>query len=174
MLIDRHPGVQLYKQAYTLTRHMPPENQCRIALRFIETTNRSVYANPLPGINEIAVILPGDGDTPTDSQDIILFQKWWFLSKNSRLSSSLSLIALCASFSNWAVWMALSYFLCCVRRWEGTTKQEICLLGTILLLSSSYLPLTFGFQPSFSCWQTLLRVCLWILGYHRAEASCSA
>ena len=74
MLIDRHPGVQLYKQAYTLTRHMPPENQCRIALRFTETTNRSVYANPLPGVNEIAVILPGDGDTPTDSQDIILFR----------------------------------------------------------------------------------------------------
>ena len=53
---------------------MPPENQCKIALRFTKTTNRSVYANPLPGVNKIAIILPGDVDTPTDSQDIILFR----------------------------------------------------------------------------------------------------
>ena len=75
MLEDLHPGVRLYKQAYTLTRNMSPEDQCRIALRFQENTDRRRYQNPLPSANEIAVILPGDGDTPTDCQDIILFRK---------------------------------------------------------------------------------------------------
>jgi hypothetical protein len=75
MLEVLHPGVRLYKQAYTLTRNMPPEDQCRIALRFQENIDRRRYDDPLPSANEIAIILPGDGDTPTDCQDIILFRK---------------------------------------------------------------------------------------------------
>ena len=76
MLENQHPGVQLYKQAYTLTRDMPPEDQCRIALRFQENTDRRRYQDPLPTVREIAVILSGDGDTPTNCQDIILFRKY--------------------------------------------------------------------------------------------------
>ena len=75
MLENVHPGVQLYKQAYDLTRNMPPDVQCRIALRFNENTDRNRYADPLPSTREISVILPGDGDTPSDCQDIILFRK---------------------------------------------------------------------------------------------------
>jgi len=75
MLEDLHPGVELYKQAHNLTRDMPPEQQCRIALRFQENTDRRRYEGPQPAVREIAVILPGDGDTPTDCQDIILFRK---------------------------------------------------------------------------------------------------
>jgi hypothetical protein len=75
MLEELHPGVRLYKQAYTLTRNMPPEDQCRIALRFQENTDRRRYEDPQPSVNEIAIILPGNGDTPTDCQDIILFRK---------------------------------------------------------------------------------------------------
>jgi hypothetical protein len=37
-LYNHHPGVQLYKQALELTSHLPPENQCKIALRFDERT----------------------------------------------------------------------------------------------------------------------------------------
>jgi hypothetical protein len=34
MLHRCHPAVQMYKQAHELTRNMPPEQQCKIALRF--------------------------------------------------------------------------------------------------------------------------------------------
>jgi hypothetical protein len=34
MLYHRHPSVQDYKQAYELTRNLPAEENCRIALRF--------------------------------------------------------------------------------------------------------------------------------------------
>ena len=75
MLENLHPSVQLYKQAYILTHNMPSEVQCRIALHFQENTNRYYYNDPLPSAREIAVILPGDRDTPSDCQDIILFRK---------------------------------------------------------------------------------------------------
>ena len=75
MLETRHPGIRLYKQAHELTHDMPPEDQCRIALRFQENADRRRYNDPLPTVREIAVILPGDGDTPSDCQDIILFRK---------------------------------------------------------------------------------------------------
>ena len=75
MLYRVHSGVQLYKQAYELTRTMPPEQQCRIALRFQQNTDRRRYQNPDPSVREIAVILPGDGDTPAGAQDIILYRR---------------------------------------------------------------------------------------------------
>ena len=75
MLEDLHLGVQLYRQAYALTHNMPLEEQCRIALHFQENTDRCHYQDPQPSVNEIAVILPGDGDTPSNCQDIILFKK---------------------------------------------------------------------------------------------------
>jgi hypothetical protein len=62
MLEDKHPGVRLYRQARDLTRNMSPEEQCRIALRFQQNTDPNRYNNPQPSVNEIAVILPGDGD----------------------------------------------------------------------------------------------------------------
>jgi hypothetical protein len=43
---------------------MPPEQQCRIALCFQENNDRHHYQAPDPFIREIAIILPGDGDTP--------------------------------------------------------------------------------------------------------------
>jgi hypothetical protein len=70
MLYRRHPGVQLYQQAHELTRNLNPEDQCNIALRFDSDTDRRRYN--LPTASEIAVILPGDGDQPTDTRDIIL------------------------------------------------------------------------------------------------------
>ena len=73
MLYRRHPGVQLYKQAYELTRNMGPDQQCKIALRFDGRTDPRRYNLPTETSNEIAVILPGDGDQPTDGvRDIIL------------------------------------------------------------------------------------------------------
>ena len=72
MLYRLHPSVQHYKQAYLLTRDMPPDQQCQIALRFQANSDRRRYQNPDDSVSEIAVILPGDGDTPADCQDIIL------------------------------------------------------------------------------------------------------
>ena len=75
-LYRHHPGVAMYKQAYELTRNMPAENQCKIALRFDERTDRRRYNLPTAAAaNEIAVILPGDGDQPQDSRDIILYRR---------------------------------------------------------------------------------------------------
>ena len=73
MLYRHHPGVQIYKQAFELTQHMGPDQQCKIALRFDGRTDRRRYNLPTDTSNEIAVILPGDGDQPTDGvRDIIL------------------------------------------------------------------------------------------------------
>ena len=40
MLHRHHPGVQLYKAAFELTRNMPPDHQCTITLRFDENCDR--------------------------------------------------------------------------------------------------------------------------------------
>ena len=75
MLYSNHPGVRHYKQAKELTRHMPPDQQCRIALRFNQSTDRRRYNTPAENVQEIAVILPEDGETPANSQDIILYRR---------------------------------------------------------------------------------------------------
>ena len=75
-LYNHHPGVAKYKQALELTANMPPEQQCKIALRFDEGTDRRRYNLPTAAAaNEIAVILPGDGDQPQDARDIILYRR---------------------------------------------------------------------------------------------------
>ena len=74
MLWRSHPGVTLYKQGYELSLAIPPEQQCRIALRFDPGCDRRRYLQPDAAVNEIAVILPGDGDQVRGSQDIILYR----------------------------------------------------------------------------------------------------
>ena len=55
---------------------MPPEQQCTIALCFSAGADRRRYNLPTSaGANEVAVILPGDGDQPTDCRDIILHRR---------------------------------------------------------------------------------------------------
>ena len=75
MLYRRHPAVQMYKQAHELTRNMLPEQQCKIALRFDEACDRRRYNLPDATNNEIAVILPGDGDQPESTRDIVLYRR---------------------------------------------------------------------------------------------------
>jgi hypothetical protein len=72
MLYHHHPGVQMYKQAFELTRHMGPDQQCKIALCFKANTDPHRYNLPTDTSHEIAVILPGDGDQPTEGVNIIL------------------------------------------------------------------------------------------------------
>ena len=73
MLYRLHPSVQHYKQACLLTCNMPSDQQCQIALCFQANSDIHHYQNPNESVSEIAVILPGDGDTPADCQDIILY-----------------------------------------------------------------------------------------------------
>ena len=61
MLYCCHPAVQLYKQAYELTRNMPSKQQCQIALHFDSSCDQCHYQAHDALVNEIAVILPGDG-----------------------------------------------------------------------------------------------------------------
>ena len=72
MLYCHHPGVQLDKQAFDLTRNITANQYCRIALRFTDEQDCQCYN--LPTTTELAVILPGDGDQPTNSRDIVLFR----------------------------------------------------------------------------------------------------
>jgi hypothetical protein len=74
MLYRNHPGVRRFIQANELTRAMPPEQQCQIALHFDPGCDRRRYQAPDASVNEIAVILPGDGDQASGSQDIILYR----------------------------------------------------------------------------------------------------
>ena len=75
MLYRCHPAVQLYKQANELTRNMGLDQQCLIALRFETHTDRRRYNLPTDTSNEIAVILPGDGDQPTSARNIVLHRR---------------------------------------------------------------------------------------------------
>src|SRR5882672_8648585 len=72
MLYRHHPGVELYKHAFQITQGMTPKQNCSIVLRFDPHTDRRHYLPPDAWVQEIAVLLPGDGDQPWDSQDIIV------------------------------------------------------------------------------------------------------
>ena len=73
ILYRRHPGVQFYKLAFQIKRDIPFEQPCRIALHFDHDTDHRRYNLPTATSNEIAVILPGDGDQPSSALDIILY-----------------------------------------------------------------------------------------------------
>jgi hypothetical protein len=75
MLYRLHPAVQLYKQAYEITQEMPNHQQCRIALRYDKECDQRRYNLPTAASNEIAVILPGDGDEVQGSRDIIVYRR---------------------------------------------------------------------------------------------------
>ena len=75
MLHCHHPGVQLYKTTFELTRDMPPEHQCIIALHFDETCDRRRYNLTTASSNKIAASIPGSGDEATAGHDIILHRK---------------------------------------------------------------------------------------------------
>ena len=46
MVYHHHPAVQMYRQAYELTRNMPPEQQCKIALHFDQSCDCCCYNLP--------------------------------------------------------------------------------------------------------------------------------
>ena len=99
MLFHRHPGVQLYKQAFELTQNMGPDQQCKIALCFDHQTDHHHYNLPTDTSNKIAVILPGDGDQLTAARDIILNRRGGPLQEISDTVCIPSIILSIMSFS---------------------------------------------------------------------------
>ena len=86
---------------------MGPDQQCKIALRFDHQTDHRRYNLPTDTSNEIAVILPGDGDQPTAARDIILNRRGGHLQEISDmhpLYHSLHYV-----LPNWPAWMASKY-----------------------------------------------------------------
>jgi len=74
MLHRHHHGATLYKQALELTKDMPPDHQCKIALQYFPGTDCHQYN--LPTISgEIAAVVPGTGEDFSNSRDIILYHK---------------------------------------------------------------------------------------------------
>ncbi|KDR69847.1 hypothetical protein GALMADRAFT_214918 [Galerina marginata CBS 339.88] len=71
VLYRNHPGVQKYRQAYEMTRDL---DQCKIALRFDKDCDQRRYNLPTATSNEIAVVVPGDGET-TGYRDIVLHRR---------------------------------------------------------------------------------------------------
>ncbi len=84
MLHRHHHGVTLYKQALELTRDMPTDHQCKIALQYLPGTDRRRYN--LPTISgEIAAVVPGTGEEFSNSRDIILYRKEGVLKRISEI-----------------------------------------------------------------------------------------
>jgi len=81
MLYHHHPSVQHYKQAFQITQGMSSEQNCSIILRFDLHTDRWHYLPPDARVEEIAILLPGDGDQPQDCQDIILHRNVGYLQR---------------------------------------------------------------------------------------------
>ena len=67
-----HPAVHKFKQAMEITQNIPPEFDCTISLRFSKDCDRRRYNLPSPSSDEIAVIIPGEGNETTEPKDVIL------------------------------------------------------------------------------------------------------
>ena len=75
MLYCNHLAVELYKHAYQEMQKMDPEQQGRISLYFDENTDHRRYNLPTATSDEIAVIVPGDGDQLQAVRNIILYKQ---------------------------------------------------------------------------------------------------
>src|SRR6266849_3565609 len=75
MLHQSHPAIHLYQQAFELTTTLPPDQRCQISLHFDPNSDRRRYNLPNANVNEIAVVVIGDGEQITGSQDIVIYKK---------------------------------------------------------------------------------------------------
>jgi hypothetical protein len=69
MLFQSHPYCSTFKHAYETLRDYPDASHANIRLRIMPGQDQRQYN--LPMMDEVAVILPGDGTAP-DRRDIVL------------------------------------------------------------------------------------------------------
>jgi hypothetical protein len=108
-----HPAIHFYQQAFELTTTLPPDQQCSISLYFDQNSNRRHYNLPEKTVNEIAVVVIGDGERVTGPQDIIIY-----------CIGRISLIILCPFLESLTLILfihhcAMSFFFQ-LDRWDGT------------------------------------------------------
>src|SRR6202453_2341635 len=74
MLNDTHPYVPLYKHAYQIMSKLPPDQQATVQSRIVlqPTADRCRYN--LPTANEIAAIIPGNGEEEVDKHREIIIR----------------------------------------------------------------------------------------------------
>ena len=70
LLNDHHHYVAIYKQAHEILSKYPDADDASIRLRVDPSRDRRRYN--LPTADEVAIIIPGDGEQATDGRDIIL------------------------------------------------------------------------------------------------------
>jgi hypothetical protein len=89
MLYRHHTSVQLYRQAYEITRDLPQDQDCIIALRFDSAYDKRCYNLPSAASREIANIIPGSGEEHRDVHDIVLWRRGGRINEMSPLHQSL-------------------------------------------------------------------------------------
>ena len=77
ILHESHPAIHLYEQALHRTINKLPDQQFHVSLYFDQSSDRRRYVIPHATVNEIAVVLIGDGeqDRNIGPQDIIVYNK---------------------------------------------------------------------------------------------------
>lgn len=70
LLNDNHRYVAIYKQAHEILAEYPDADNASIRLRVDPSRDQRRYN--LPTSDEVAIIIPGDGEQATDGRDIIL------------------------------------------------------------------------------------------------------
>ena len=86
MLYRHHPSVALYKQAYEITKDLPPDQDCSIALKFDSACDKCRYNIPNAAVREISVVVPGSGEEARDVRDIILWRRGGALKRINEMS----------------------------------------------------------------------------------------
>jgi hypothetical protein len=86
MLYRHHTSVQLYRQAYEITRDLPQDQDCTIALRFDSACDKRHYNLPSAALREIAVIITRSGEEHRDVHDIVLWRRGGGLKRVNEMS----------------------------------------------------------------------------------------
>jgi hypothetical protein len=86
MLYRCHPSVQLFKQAYEITKDLPEDQDYTIALKFDSACDKRFYNLPSAASREIAVVIPGSDEEHRDVHDIVLCREGGSLKRINEMS----------------------------------------------------------------------------------------
>jgi hypothetical protein len=76
LLNANNPFVPLYKQAYQIMQETPPELQANLRVAIVMQPGEDPRRYNLPTVNEVAAVVPGDGEEEVEQhRDIVLRYK---------------------------------------------------------------------------------------------------